>query len=248
MPRGLFVSGTDTNVGKTYVAACLARELRAAGVAVGVYKPAASGCEVTGGEVVSGDAVALWEAAGRPGPLDDVCPQRFLAPLAPHLAARAEGREIDRRLLREGLNRWLDRSECVIVEGAGGLLSPMGDEDFVADLAVEFQFPMLIVADNKLGAINQTLQTIFVARHYRGGVPVAGVVLNEAAANSGERAADPSRASNAAEIARHADLPILATLDYGGERLRRWPDGGDRPIRWREWLDAIPFNPPSRSG
>jgi dethiobiotin synthetase len=247
MRRGLFVSGTDTNVGKTYVAACLARELRAGGVAVGVYKPAASGCEAHGGAIVSSDAVALWEAAGRPGALDDVCPQRFRAPLAPHLAARAEGREIDRQLLRDGLNRWLDRSEWVIVEGAGGLLSPLGDDDFVADLAVDFQFPMLIVADNKLGAINQTLQTIFVARHYRGGVPVAGVVLNEAAANSGERAADQSRASNAAEIARHADLPLLATLEFGGQRFRRWPNDDDRPIRWREWLDAISVNPPLRS-
>jgi dethiobiotin synthetase len=246
MLRGVFVSGTDTDVGKTRVAACLARELRAAGVAVGVYKPAASGCVWNAGQAVSSDAVALWEAAGRPGTLDEVCPQRFLAPLAPHLAARAEGRELDRRLLREGLAVWRDRGDLVIVEGAGGLLSPLSDDDFVADLAVEFQLPMLIVADNKLGAINQTLQTVFVARHYRGGVPVAGVVLNDSQGDSPGRSADPSRQSNAAEIARHAALPIMATLAFQGERLRRWPDGGDQPIAWREVLAAAAVNQPSR--
>src|SRR5690606_5011568 len=90
--RGLFITGTDTGVGKTYVAAIIARSLRIAGFRVGVYKPAASGCRVDGAELTSDDALDLWEAAGRPGSLDEVCPQRFLAPLAPHLAARAEGR------------------------------------------------------------------------------------------------------------------------------------------------------------
>lgn len=247
MTRGLFISGTDTNVGKTYVAACLARELHAAGVAVGVYKPAASGCAFDGGRIVSSDAVALWEAAGRPGTLDAVCPQRFLAPLAPHLAARAEGRELDRQRLRDGLEFWRDRCELLIVEGAGGLLSPLGENEFVADLAVDFQFPMLIVADNKLGAINQTLQTVFVARHYRGGLPVMGVVLNEAIPDVGERAADQSRLSNAAEISRHAALPLLATLEFGGQQIRRWPEGGDQRIAWRELIDATIFSQPPRS-
>ena len=88
-------------MGKTYVAALIARSLAASGRRVGVYKPAASGCvRDAQGRLVSDDAVALWEAAGRPGDLEHVCPQRFAAPLAPHLAARAEGREIDAGLLR----------------------------------------------------------------------------------------------------------------------------------------------------
>ena len=79
----------------------------------------------------------LWEAAGRPGELESVCPQRFAAPLAPHLAARAEGRMIDSKLLRRGLNYWRDRSDVVLMEGAGGLMSPMGDTEYVADLALD---------------------------------------------------------------------------------------------------------------
>ena len=108
---GLFITGTDTGVGKTYVAALIARSLVASGRRVGVYKPAASGCiRDAHGCLVSDDAVALWEAAGRPSDLEHVCPQRFAAPLAPHLAARGEGREIDANLLRSGLDYW--RSRC----------------------------------------------------------------------------------------------------------------------------------------
>src|SRR5438067_2324631 len=90
---GLFVVGTDTAVGKTFVASRIAAALAKCGVRVGVYKPAASGCRQIGQALVSDDAVALWEAAGRPGELKSVCPQRFAAPLAPYLAAREERKQ-----------------------------------------------------------------------------------------------------------------------------------------------------------
>ena len=91
---GLFITGTDTGVGKTYVATLIVRSLLRAGHRVGVYKPVASGCRPERGTLVSDDALALWDAAGRPGELERVCPQRFEAPLAPPLAARAEGKEV----------------------------------------------------------------------------------------------------------------------------------------------------------
>src|SRR5262245_51167176 len=111
-PRGLFITGTDTNVGKTYVAALIARSLAAAGHAVGVYKPVSSGCtrNPSTGKLICPDALALWEAAGKPGELACVCPQMFEAPLAPHLAARREGRQIDVPLLRRGIDYWWARS------------------------------------------------------------------------------------------------------------------------------------------
>ena len=111
---GLFITGTDTEVGKTYVTALIARDLVAAGHRVGVYKPAASGCRREGHKVVSEDALTLWDAAGQPGDLDRVCPQRFLAPLAPHLAAREEGKQLDGELLRGGLEYWLARSQIIL--------------------------------------------------------------------------------------------------------------------------------------
>src|SRR3954470_17219120 len=141
MAAGLFISGTGTGVGKTYVAALIARALRESGLRVGVYKPVASGCELRNGELVSPDAISLWTAAGQPRTLEEVCPQRFAAPLAPHLAARAEGRRVDANLLRAGIEPWREASDIVLVEGAGGLMSPIGDDDYNADLADVFGYP-----------------------------------------------------------------------------------------------------------
>src|SRR5689334_12870319 len=100
---GLFVVGTDTGVGKTYVAARIAAALVEERLKVGVYKPVASGCGRVGKKLVSEDAVALWEAAGKPGELEQVCPQRFAAALAPHLAAKEESKRVNARQLRTGI-------------------------------------------------------------------------------------------------------------------------------------------------
>jgi dethiobiotin synthetase len=237
--RGLFITGTDTEVGKTYVAALVAKALAANGHRVGVYKPAASGCSLQQGELVSDDALALWRAAGSPGALAEVCPQRFAAPLAPHLAAEAEGKQIDPARLREGLEPWLERSDVVLVEGAGGLMSPLGEEEFVADLALDFGFPLLVVGRNALGAINHVLQTLIAAATFRDGLSVAGIVLNETAPRAG---IDASLDSNSREIARRAVPPLLAELRYrteafhppvdwfalagGGARVSAGKDGG----------------------
>ena len=220
MARGLFITGTGTGVGKTYVTALIARALRAAKVRVGVYKPVASGCETRDGSLVSPDAVALWEEAGRPGSLERVCPQMFAAPLAPHLAARAEGRRVDPKLLRAGLEYWRETSEVVLVEGAGGLMSPISDDDYNADLAAEFGFPLVVVAANELGVINATLQTLITAATYCDGLDVAGVVLNSVV----RRDDDASVESNADELARRCVPPLLATVEHGG--------GFDREVDW----------------
>jgi dethiobiotin synthetase len=210
--KGLFITGTGTGVGKTYIAALIARALREAGVQVGVYKPVASDCEILGGELVSTDAVALWEAAGRPETLWRVCPQLFAAPLAPHLAARAEGKRVDAKLLREGITFWRETSEIVIIEGAGGLMSPLSDEDYNADLAAEFGYPLLVVAVNELGVINATLQTLITAATYCEGLDVAGIVLNSATRADD----DASVESNADELARRCVPPLLGAVEHGG--------------------------------
>ena len=211
--RGLFITGTGTGVGKTYVAALIAKSLMASGKRVGVYKPVASGCVMRDGQLVSDDAVALWEAAGRPGTIEQVCPQMFAAPLAPHLAARAEGKRVDEKRLRSGLEFWRDSCDVVLVEGAGGLMSPISDDDFNADLADKFGLPLVVVAANELGTINATLQTLIVADTFREGLRVAGVVLN----SPRQLADDPSVESNADELARCCVAPLLASIPFGGE-------------------------------
>ena len=219
---GLFITGTDTGVGKTYVGSLVARALRAEGYRVGVYKPAASGCRREGGILVSDDAVSLWEAAGRPATLHQVCPQVFEAPLAPHLAAQAEGKPFDSALLRTGLEFWLKNSDVVLVEGAGGLMSPMGDEEYVADLADDFGFPLIVVTRNALGTINHTLQTLITAATFRDGLDVAGIVLNRPLPSSD----DPSIATNRRELAARCMPPILAEV--------AWQAGLDTEVSWLE--------------
>lgn len=210
-PRGLFITGTDTDVGKTYVTALIAWELAAMGHRVGVYKPAASGCRCEGGALIAGDAEALWRAAGRPGELERVCPQRFAAPLAPHLAAQAEGRQLDSELLRRGVEYWRERSDVILVEGSGGLMCPVSDDEYMADLAADFGYPLLVVARNALGTINHTLQTLVAATAFGAGLEVAGIVLNHTSASGGD---DPSQATNRQELTARCVPPILAEVAW----------------------------------
>src|SRR5262249_842348 len=123
-PIGLFVTGNDTGVGKTHVAAMIARAAAAQGAKVGVYKPVASGCRSESGSLLAEDAEELWRAAGSPGELERVCPQRFAAALAPHIAARAGGKEVDAALLRSGLDYLRGGGRGPFVAGGGGRVGP----------------------------------------------------------------------------------------------------------------------------
>ena len=221
MKLGLFITGTNTSVGKTQVSALIARSLVAAGYQVGVYKPVASGCKREGIELVADDAVKLWNAADKPGTLHEVCPQRFAAPLSPSMAAQAEGKSVDRELLRSGLDVWLERSDIVLVEGAGGLMSPLSDEDYNVNLADEFGFPLVVVALNELGTINATLQTLITAQTMVPKLPIAGIVLNRIALSAN----DESIKWNAQEITRRACAPLLATVNYGQQQM-------NPPVDW----------------
>jgi len=222
-PRGLFITGTNTEVGKTYVAAMIIRWLAAAGRRVAAYKPVASGCESVDGRLVSEDALQLWEASGKHGALEEVCPQQFAAAVAPHRAAAAENRKVDSDLLRSGLAAWNGRCEIVIVEGAGGLMSPVSDDDYAADLAVEFGYPLIVVSANRLGVINETLQTLITAVTYHENMHVAGVVLNDALPDL----SDASRRSNYEELISRCGPPVLDHVAYGADRFSSeidwWP-------------------------
>ncbi|MDH3719766.1 MAG: dethiobiotin synthase [Planctomycetota bacterium] len=212
--RGLFITGTGTEVGKTYVAALIARQLCAQGKSVGVYKPVASGCQQQDGQFVSEDAVQLWQAAGRPGRLADVCPQNFAAPLAPHLAARAEGKQVDSDLLRSGLAAWHGACDIVLVEGAGGLMSPLADDTYNATLAAEFGYPLVVVAANQLGVINQVLQTVITAGTICEDLVVAGVVLNGLC-----RDPDASCATNRQELEKHCAPLVVSEVVWQAKNL-----------------------------
>lgn len=209
---GLFITGTDTSVGKTYVTCMIAREMRARGIRVGAYKPACSGAEPgPDGELRWSDVEALVDACGGEIRAEHVCPQRFAAPLAPPVAARTEGRAVDAGLLRSAAEWWHGRVELLLVEGAGGLLAPISETDLVADLAADLRFPLVIVARLGLGTINHTLLTVDAAE--RRGLPIAGIVLNESAPTGD----DPSAASNPGEIATRCRAPILGIVRHGDQ-------------------------------
>lgn len=175
MSRGIFITGTDTGVGKTVVAAALARLMRMRGVNVGVMKPVTSGCREVSGRLVSDDALLLCQAAGVDC-CDDVVPYLLREALAPAEAAKIDGVRIDFARILEAYHRLAAVCDFMIVEGVGGLMVPLAGGLLVADLARQLQLPLLVVARSDLGTINHTVLTCFAAQQMD--LRVAGVVVN----------------------------------------------------------------------
>lgn len=199
----LLVTGTDTGVGKTFVACALAHALRAAGHRVAVMKPVETG--VVGD--VAEDALALRAAAGDPAPLDDVCPWRLPDPLAPAVAAARAGVTIDVAALDRLLARRRRAADVLLVEGAGGLLVPLTGTTTFLDLAVAHRLPLLVVAANRLGTVNHCALTARVAA--AAGLAVRGFVLSQPAP-----ATDLSAETNPGLVATLTGRPCLAVLGH----------------------------------
>ena len=198
--KTLLVTGTDTNVGKTWVTSLLVREFRRCGINTGAYKPVCSGAEKNSeGDAVWADIEALRAACGNEPEIDLVCPQRFHAAVAPNIAARMENRCVDNQLLIDGVARWNSYVDQLIIEGAGGIFCPLSDQLTVMDIAVELKTPTIVVAANRLGVINHTRLTVEALQAK--GVDVVAIVLNEIGPPSQEKS-DPSIPSNALQI-RH---------------------------------------------
>lgn len=158
--RGVFVTGTGTEVGKTIVAAVIARTRAATGATVAVFKPAMSGLE-QGGE---SDASLLRRAAGSTQSEDEIAPYRYGPPVSPHLGAELVGDQIDPARLEAAAERAAGRADYLVVEGVGGLLVPLTLGYLVRDFARALGLPVAIAANPGLGTINHTLLTIEAAR------------------------------------------------------------------------------------
>ncbi len=206
--RGLFVTGTDTAVGKTLVAGAIARYLRRSGVLVDVFKPVASGCRTVSGNLVSEDAEFLAACADSRRTLDEINPVRYTMPLAPNVAAEREGRPVDLDAIFDGYRRIAASGGPVIVEGVGGLLCPITDDFWVIHLAVMMKLPLVVVARSGLGTINHTLLTLHAARS--AGLTVAGVVMNRC--EPGSAGEDPSVMTNPKQIADRGQVKVLALV------------------------------------
>ena len=200
----LFLTGTDTDVGKTFFASLLVRGLRKAGLDTVAMKPICCG----GRE----DAEILHEACGRSIPLNDVNPVWLRVPAAPYTAAMIENRAVDLDLIRDTFARLRETHRSLIVEGAGGWLVPIRRDFFISDLAEEFGLPIAVVVRNKLGALNHALLTV---RNIQSrGLKCAGIILNNM-----DAAADTATTTNRSILEDLLEVPVLFEIEKDQREL-----------------------------
>jgi dethiobiotin synthetase len=206
---GIFITGTDTGVGKTYVGTGIAATLRASGVDVGVLKPVETGCALRRGRLVPSDALHLARAAGTEDPLDLINPYRFRLPLAPSVAAALDRKRINVNRIKKAFRDLVQRHDFLIVEGAGGIMVPLAGKYLYRDLAADLGLPVLVVARPGLGTINHTLLTLSALRSAK--APVSGIVINH---STKERRGLAERTSPQV-ITRLSGVPVLGIVRHG---------------------------------
>ena len=215
--NGFFITGTDTEVGKTFVACALARLFKESGIDVGVMKPVESGCMKGDGEgtddiLIPADALKLKQASGSTDLIEEISLYRFPLPVAPNVAARAVnlvGKDIDFKRIKQGMTRLFQAHEITLVEGVGGLMTPITDTKTITELARLLDLPLIIVAASKLGVMNHTLLTVAHARKV--GLKVAGIILNHPAPPD---KFDKSLKYNRRELERIKGVPFLGELPF----------------------------------
>lgn len=206
MSTSVFITGTDTGIGKTYTSVALLAALRAAGLRAVGMKPVASGCERTTEGLRNEDALALQAASVVDLPYADINPLSFAAPISPHLAAQDEGRTIDLGPVRVSHARLAARSDVVVVEGVGGWLAPLSDKLAAADLAHDLQLPVVLVVGLRLGCLNHALLS---ARAIQAdGRPLLGWIGNTIEPDM------PALAGNIDTLRARLPVPCLGVLDF----------------------------------
>ena len=206
MSGGLFVTGTDTGVGKTVVARLIVRALVSTGVRVAVMKPVAAGCVMTAAGPRNADALGLIADSNVVMPYATVNPYCLAAPVSPHLAAREAGVSIELPRIQASFSALQAVADQVVVEGAGGWLAPLNEREFMADLAVALGLPVLLVVGLRLGCLNHTLLTVAAIRQRR--LVLAGWIANHIDADF------PRAAENVATLAQHIGMPPIASVDH----------------------------------
>lgn len=216
MTRGLFVTGTDTDVGKTWLATALLIALRRRGLRAVGMKPVSCGCVETLEGPRNEDALALIKHGSQPTPAYSLVNRyAFVPPIAPHLAATAAGVTIDLASIRRDFEALSGSADVIIIEGAGGWYVPLNEEESVADLAKSLGLPVVLVVGIRLGCLNHAL--LSAAAIHNAGVPLAGWVANRI---------DPSALlsdENIASLQSRLDAPLLGIVPhlprFDGERI-----------------------------
>lgn len=200
---GVFITGTDTGVGKTMISAALAFGLRRKNIDVGVMKPIACGGVKMDGHFVSEDALVLKEIAGVDDPIKFINPVCFKTPIAPYPASLLENKKVDLKKVYLSYERLADKHDFLIVEGIGGILVPIKRNYFVIDLIKELDLPVIVVCRPNIGTVNHTLLTVnaLQARNIR----ILCLVFNRTSLS----AKDSSEKSNSNIINNLTDIPVV---------------------------------------
>jgi len=231
----LFITGTDTGVGKTVIAGAIADWFRRQGLRVAVLKPAATGCVHRREGLVSEDAEFLAACADSRYPLDLICPQRYVEPLAPAIAAERARQPLDWDAIQRSIRIMSADSDVMIVEGIGGLMVPLDAHHTVRDLARWLGLPALVVARPNLGTINHTLLTIEVLR--QAGVKMAGVAVNRYPVPEN---AGPAEETNPRAIEKWGRVPVLSIIPdepVVGARLPPGVIAASEMVDWEQFAN-----------
>ncbi len=237
---GLFITATDTEIGKTTIAAAVANYFVRREVRVGVCKIAATGCRRERGELVSEDAELLAYWADAKQPLGVICPIRYAEPLAPAVAAGRAGVPVDWTALQRSLETLAGESDVLIVEGVGGVMVPMDGSHSVLDVMRWLGLPAVVVARAGLGTINHTLLTVGAIR--RAGVEVAGVVINRYPTDSPPAAEE----TNPQTIEHFGHVPVLCLVPDEPFTPPKIPDGVRAAVEEVDWVELLRHSPGPR--
>ena len=205
---GFFITGTDTGVGKTFVTCALIRALQRRGIRVAPMKPISAGSININGRSMNEDVALLMAATGDRYPPELVNPYCFHAAIAPHIAAKHDGVEIDLAAIQAAYQQLAANADCVLVEGAGGFLVPMTESESMALIPAALQLPVVVVVGMRLGCLNHALltQEAIKAR----GLRLAGWVANTPAPGETMNA----RAENLSTLTRMIDAPRIGDITY----------------------------------
>ncbi|HSH26114.1 MAG TPA: dethiobiotin synthase [Massilibacterium sp.] len=201
--NGFFITGTDTEIGKTFVTSHLAALLHQKGYDIGVFKPMMSGTKIDDPE---SDAMQLKTYSQVKDELTEIAPFTFLEPVAPYIAQKLHRKTITKQQLVDKWNKIKKKHDLFLVEGAGGLYVPYTDDCFVSDFAQETKLPLLIVGRANLGTVNHLLLTIHYAKTL--GLPIKGIILN---GGHGEKA-DIAEKTNQWMLDAFTDIPVLGVI------------------------------------
>ncbi|CAI8833686.1 dethiobiotin synthase [Methylocaldum szegediense] len=212
--RGIFVTGTDTGIGKTLVSVGLMRLLRTTGLKVAGMKPVATGASGLNGHLVNEDALLLQANASIPLDYSQVNPFVFELPVSPHLAAKKAGRDIDLQCIRQVYDELNEVADCVVVEGVGGWEVLLNERERVADLVRMLDLPVLLVVGLRLGCLNHALLTGHAITH--AGVRCIGWVANQVDRDY------PLLAENIETLEKAFDWPLLTVVPFYDDPAKHW--------------------------